>query len=156
AGIARTSPSTGTKARQARNAAKLAGVLHAITAPPAGSSPKNNVPKRERFPVLVDSDEDLQGVHMLTDKRIAIIGSGTMGRSIASGLLGSGKVKAGQLRGTARTKASAEKLAKELGIACTTDNVTAIEGAGIVLLCVKPKDVAKALEGLKESFDVDR
>ncbi|MGE5715521.1 MAG: NAD(P)-binding domain-containing protein, partial [Acidobacteriota bacterium] len=29
---------------------------------------------------------------MLADKRIAIIGSGTMGRTIASGLLESGKV----------------------------------------------------------------
>jgi pyrroline-5-carboxylate reductase len=86
---------------------------------------------------------------MLSDKRIAIIGSGTMGRSIASGLIGSGKVKAAQLRATARTKASAEKLGRELGIACTTDNAEAAAAADILLLCVKPKDIAKAVEGLK-------
>ena len=40
---------------------------------------------------------------MLANKRIAIIGSGTMGRTIASGLLKSGRVKAKQVRATART-----------------------------------------------------
>src|SRR5450631_1382351 len=90
---------------------------------------------------------------MLSDKRIAVIGSGTMGRSIASGLVSSGKVKAAQLRATARTKASAEKLGKELGIACTTDNGEAAAAADILLLCVKPRDIAKVAEGLKESLE---
>jgi len=88
---------------------------------------------------------------MLSDKCIAIVGTGTMGRSIATGLIGSGKLKAAQLRATARTKASAGKLAKELRIACTTDNAEAAAAADIILLCVKPKDVAKAVEGLKVS-----
>ncbi len=86
---------------------------------------------------------------MLADKRIAIIGSGTMGRTIAAGLLESGKVKPSQMRATARTKASAEKLAKELSIVCTTVNAEAVEGADLVILCVKPKDIAKAAEGLR-------
>ena len=86
---------------------------------------------------------------MLAQKKIAVIGSGTMGRSIASGLLRSGKVKAQALRATARTKASAEKVARELGFACTTENTKAAADADIVLLCVKPKDVAKAVESIK-------
>src|SRR5664279_5506082 len=80
---------------------------------------------------------------MLADKLIAIIGSGTMGRTIASGLLKSGKVKPSQVRATARTKASAEKVAKELSVVCTTVNAEAVEGADLVILCVKPTDVAK-------------
>ena len=59
---------------------------------------------------------------MLAQKKIAIIGSGTMGRSIASGLLRSGKVKRKGLRATARTRASAEKFTQELGIPCATTN----------------------------------
>src|SRR5512141_3425967 len=90
---------------------------------------------------------------MLADKRIAIIGSGTMGRTIASGLLESGKVKPSQVRATARTKASAEKLAKELSVVCTTVNAEAVEGADLVILCVKPKDVAKAAESLRRGGD---
>ncbi len=86
---------------------------------------------------------------MLAQKKIAIIGSGTMGRSIASGLLRSGRVKPQGLRATARTKASAEKVGKELGIPCETENAKATADADIVLLCVKPKDVAKAVESIR-------
>ena len=86
---------------------------------------------------------------MLTGKRIAIIGSGTMGRALAGGLLRSGKVEAGQLACTARTRQTAEKLSADLGLSCTTDNAEAARGADIVVLCLKPKDVAKACEGLR-------
>jgi pyrroline-5-carboxylate reductase len=85
---------------------------------------------------------------MLADKRIAIIGSGTMGRTIVSGLLESRKVKPEQVRATARSKASAEKVSRELSVACTTANATAADGADLVILCVKPKDIAKAVDSL--------
>ena len=85
---------------------------------------------------------------MLSRKRIAIIGSGTMGRALAGGLLRSGKVEPGQLACTARTRPTAEKLAAELGLACTADNAEAARGADILVLCLKPKDVLRACEGL--------
>ena len=86
---------------------------------------------------------------MLSGKRIAIIGSGTMGRALAGGLLRSGKVEAGQLVGTARTRQTAEKIASELGFRCTTDNVEAARDAEVLVLCLKPRDVVKACEGLR-------
>ncbi len=85
---------------------------------------------------------------MLSGKRIAIIGSGTMGRALAGGLLRSGKVEPGQLACTARTRSTAEKLTAELGLACTADNAEAARGADILVLCLKPKDVLRACEGL--------
>ena len=54
---------------------------------------------------------------MLADKRIAVIGTGTMGRSIVAGLLASGRVRRGSVVATARTRASAAKAASELGTA---------------------------------------
>jgi pyrroline-5-carboxylate reductase len=86
---------------------------------------------------------------MLSGKRIAIIGSGTMGRALAGGLLRSGKVEAGQLVGTARTRQTAEKLSQELGLRCTTENAQAARDADILVLCLKPKDVVKVCEGLR-------
>ena len=86
---------------------------------------------------------------MLSGKRIAIIGSGTMGRALAGGLLRSGKVTAAQLAGTARTRQTAEKISQELGFRCTTDNAEAAREADILVLCLKPKDVVKACEGLR-------
>ena len=78
---------------------------------------------------------------MLTGKRIAIIGSGTMGRALAGGLLRSeGGTRTARLH---RPYASAaEKLSHDLGLLCSTDNADAVRGADIVVLCLKPKDVA--------------
>jgi len=87
---------------------------------------------------------------MLKGKRIAILGGGTMGRTIAAGLVRSGKVKPAQITATTRTKLSAERLAKELRIATGTDNAAAAKRAEIVLLCVKPKDVGPTLALLRK------
>jgi pyrroline-5-carboxylate reductase len=85
---------------------------------------------------------------MLRERSIAILGSGTMGRAIAGGLLSQGKIRKARLSATARTKATAERLASDLGIRCTTDSAAAAASADLVLLCVKPKDVGKLVEGL--------
>ena len=93
---------------------------------------------------------------MLTNKKIAIVGSGTMGRALAAGLIRSGKVDASRLRATARTRTSAEKLQKDLGIPSSTDNAAATRDADVVVLCVKPKDVGKIVEGLRAKGALDR
>ncbi len=93
---------------------------------------------------------------MLSGKRISIIGSGTMGRALAGGLLRSGKVTAGQLACTARTRQTAEKLSGDLGLPCTTDNAEAAREADVVVLCLKPKDVLKACEGLASKGTLSR
>ncbi len=85
---------------------------------------------------------------MLKDKTIAIIGLGTMGRSIVSGLLGSGKTTAERLRAGARSRASVEALEREFGVSGTTDVAQAADGADLVVLCVKPRDVEKAIGAL--------
>ena len=86
---------------------------------------------------------------MLLDKRIAILGLGTMGQAIAGGLLRSGKVQNDQLLATARSRATAERFTAELGIVRSSDNSEAASSADVLVLCVKPKDIQKVLEGLK-------
>jgi pyrroline-5-carboxylate reductase len=85
---------------------------------------------------------------MLKDKKIAILGAGTMGRAIASGLLGSGKVKPSQLKATDLHKASAKTFTEATQVACLTDNAEAATWADVLLLCVKPKDLGALLEEL--------
>ncbi len=89
---------------------------------------------------------------MLAGKKIAIVGTGTMGRSIAAGLLTSGKVRKGSLRAAARTRATAARASEELDVPCGTDAAAAAAGADIVLLCVKPKDVVKTAETLRPAL----
>jgi pyrroline-5-carboxylate reductase len=81
-------------------------------------------------------------------RRIAVIGSGTMGRTIAAGMLRAGVAAADRLFVTDHVQADAESLATELGARAAPDNASASAGADVVLLCVKPKDVASVLEEL--------
>jgi pyrroline-5-carboxylate reductase len=87
---------------------------------------------------------------MLKDKKIAILGSGTMGRTIAGGLLKSAHVRVSQLRATCRRRDSADTFTRELGIQCLLDNAQAAAWADVLILCLKPKDLTKALEELRD------
>jgi len=89
---------------------------------------------------------------MLSRKSIAVIGTGTMGRSIVSGLLAAGKVRRGSLRAAARSKTTAARAFAESGVRCGTDAGAAASGADIVLLAVKPRDVTKVAESLRPSL----
>lgn len=84
---------------------------------------------------------------MLDNKNIAIIGSGTMGQAIAGGLLKSG-VAVTQLRSTARTRGTSDKISASLGIECSIHNEQVAKWADIVILCVKPKDIEKVCSDL--------
>ncbi len=73
--------------------------------------------------------------------KLTVLGLGTMGEAIVEGLLMQG---AWDIRGSTRSKASAEDVKKRLKIDCSTENKTAARGAEILLLAVKPhqaKDV---------------
>jgi len=85
---------------------------------------------------------------MTKPKRIAILGTGTMGRALALGLLRSGEATAGELVGTTRHPERAERAAQLLEIRVTTDNAEAARGAEVVLLCTKPNVVVGLLEEL--------
>ncbi|MBL0940397.1 MAG: pyrroline-5-carboxylate reductase [Gemmatimonadaceae bacterium] len=77
---------------------------------------------------------------------IAVIGIGTMGRAIASGLVKAQVVSADQLVLHDRDHASAHKLAEELaGASVAINTATVCRSADVVLLCVKPNDVPQAI-----------
>jgi pyrroline-5-carboxylate reductase len=82
--------------------------------------------------------------------RIAILGSGSMGTAILSGLLASG-FEASKVTITTKTEASADKLADELGVnaialeAQANGNQEAVSGADVVLVAVKPGYVVEVL-----------
>ncbi len=87
-------------------------------------------------------------------KRIAILGSGSMGTAILSGLLASGFDSAAVTVST-KSKASADKLADQLGVlaysleadsdANASANIKAVRGADVVLVAVKPGYVVETL-----------
>jgi pyrroline-5-carboxylate reductase len=89
--------------------------------------------------------------------RIAILGSGSMGTAILSGLLASGFPSENVVITTKSTE-SAKKLADELGVnavaleANPTANKDAVQGADAVLVAVKPAYVVEVLKEAAENL----
>jgi pyrroline-5-carboxylate reductase len=79
---------------------------------------------------------------------IAFIGGGNMAASLIGGLLAAGHPVA-RLRVAVRSAASAQKVHQRFGVAAGTDAAQAIRGAAVVVLAVKPQQMAEALRGLR-------
>ncbi len=70
--------------------------------------------------------------------RIAIIGGGRIGEALLSGLLSSG---VSDLVVTSRSDARVAELRERHGVEATTSNQDAVDGAGLVVIAVKPQDI---------------
>jgi pyrroline-5-carboxylate reductase len=91
-------------------------------------------------------------------KRIAIIGTGSMGGAILSGLLKSG-FNPDNVSVSTKSTDSAERLTDELGVLSFAmengddANQMAVAGANVVLICVKPAYVKEVLADIADSLD---
>src|SRR5688572_23142008 len=81
-------------------------------------------------------------------RRLAVIGAGKMGSTLLRALLESGAVAADDVAATVRHAAGAADLGLRLGVAGGTDNRSAVEGASVVLVGVKPQALGEVLEEL--------
>ncbi len=84
--------------------------------------------------------------------KIAIIGTGNLGKAIANGLLESNVVKPKNLTLTKRNYKILEKYEKQ-GVAITNNNLNAVKGKDLIFICVQPhkldivlQDISNALE----------
>jgi pyrroline-5-carboxylate reductase len=89
----------------------------------------------------------------MTIDKIAIIGGGNLGSAIARGLVTSGEHQAKTITITRRSDQALEALRKE-GFATTTDNISAIEDADIVLIAVRPKQIDAVLNQIAGNLDL--
>lgn len=88
---------------------------------------------------------------MKRQPKIAVLGLGTMGRTIAEGLLGAGHSRV-HLIGSTRTASGAAKLGKELGFRVLADSAACVAAADVVIFALKPPktlEVARALAQAK-------
>jgi pyrroline-5-carboxylate reductase len=79
--------------------------------------------------------------------RIAFIGGGNMSSALIGGLLARG-VAARDLSVADPSVAQLERLRREFGLMATSDNVEAVRGSDLVVLAVKPQDMARAAGSL--------
>jgi pyrroline-5-carboxylate reductase len=80
------------------------------------------------------------------DQTLAVLGCGTMGEAMVRGLLRSGRVNARQILATDRRPEVVRALRDKHGIRTTGNNLEACRGANVVLVCVKPHEVAPLLD----------
>ena len=84
-------------------------------------------------------------------KKIAIIGGGNLGTAIAEGLLKSNYAKANDIIVTRRNTSLLTNL-KSKGINVTENNSEAVSKSELIILAVKPFQIAEVLEGLKSQL----
>ncbi|MFZ0917447.1 MAG: pyrroline-5-carboxylate reductase, partial [Candidatus Udaeobacter sp.] len=82
----------------------------------------------------------------LSDKKLVVLGAGKLGGILLRAYLKQGLFVSNRVTATVKHAERAAALAKELGVAVTTDNREAVKGADIILLTVKPQTVAEVLQ----------
>ena len=91
----------------------------------------------------------------MTDKKIAIIGGGNLGGSIAHGLLKSRQYKPENITVTRRKIELLAELTKK-GLNVHSDNELAMKEADVIIVAVKPKVVDKILTTAKQILTKDK
>lgn len=82
----------------------------------------------------------------LTEKKLAVLGAGKLGGILLRAYLKQELFSPKRVMATVAHGEKAAALTKELGVTVRTENREAVEGADIVLLCVKPKVVGEVLK----------
>ena len=88
-------------------------------------------------------------------KKIAIIGGGNLGTAIAEGLLKSGFSAPAEITVTKRNTSTLRSLADK-GVTITDNNIAAVQESEIVVLAVKPFQVADVLNGIRTAMSDDK
>jgi len=87
-------------------------------------------------------------------KKIAIIGGGNLGTAIAEGLIKSKFCKPADITVTKRNISTLQHLVKR-GVQVTADNNAAIRNSELVILAIKPFQVADVLNGVKKDLSAN-
>src|SRR5688572_11517543 len=85
-------------------------------------------------------------------RKIAIIGGGNLGISVADGLIKTALVESKNITITRRKIHLIEERLQTL-VHITSDNVKAVAGAEIILLAIKPKQLMDVLKEIKPALN---
>jgi len=85
------------------------------------------------------------------EPKLAILGGGNIGRAIARGLVGAGRLAAGQIVITRRSPEALEDLSRE-GYRIQSDNADAVRRCEIVLLAVQPQQIVDLLREIRSEL----
>lgn len=89
---------------------------------------------------------------MFADKRLGLIGAGNMGQALLRGVLHGGLLDGERVLASARSQARLDALRARLPVETTLDNQRLVGEADLVILAVKPQDMAGLLAPLRGLF----
>lgn len=90
---------------------------------------------------------------MLNDKYLVFIGGGNMGEAIIKGITAAGLVRAQQITVTDIIEKRLAYLHDTYAIQALLDHTTAVAQADLVILAVKPQDIAQAIRQIAPAVD---
>jgi pyrroline-5-carboxylate reductase len=88
--------------------------------------------------------------------RIAVLGAGKMGGILVKALVEKHQISPEQVRATVAHESRAHELSHKLGVKVTTDNIAAVDGADVVLVCVKPQVVQELMEEISDKISAQQ
>lgn len=88
--------------------------------------------------------------------KLALLGCGKMGEALLAGLLASDWCSADDIVVTARREERLEELRAAHGVRTSLDNSTAISGADVIVLAVKPQDIEALTSSIAEQVRSDQ
>src|SRR5919201_364271 len=80
------------------------------------------------------------------ERHVAVLGAGTIGEALISGLLSDGWRRPDEIIATGRREERVEELREALGVEATLSNADAVAGAALVVIAVKPQDFTVLLD----------
>src|SRR5215212_210013 len=92
----------------------------------------------------------------MEERRIAVLGAGTIGESLIAGLLSSGWREPAEIVATGRREERLAELAERHGVQTTLSNPEAVANAAIVVIAVKPQDFAVLLGEIGPVLSTDQ
>jgi pyrroline-5-carboxylate reductase len=92
----------------------------------------------------------------LAGMKVAILGAGKMGGILLQAFLKSKVLEPEQIAATVQHEERAAQLSAQWGVEVTTDNVSAVRGADLILMGVKPINVPELVREVRPALDKDK
>jgi pyrroline-5-carboxylate reductase len=91
----------------------------------------------------------------MSNKHLAILGGGNMGRALIGGMLRRG-TRPEHITVGESSEAAREALSADFGVQCTADNAAAVEPASVIVIAVKPQVAGTVLAPLQPALQRNR
>src|SRR2546421_12936752 len=82
----------------------------------------------------------------VNERRVAVLGAGTLGEALIAGLISGGWRKPDEIVATGRREERVNELREKLGVEATQSDADAVAGAPLIVIAVKPQDFDVLLE----------